>query len=231
MTDLQGHEPLIETPVSRGMLDAWRLALTRPNEAAYQGLAEDPRGGVGRAAAWTAVAALATTLIGLAGQGMYGGLARALSILQESAPTGDLTVISSASMAMVICSAPFAAAFSVLGLLLFAGALQFIAGALGGQGTFGKMAFVLAAISAPLSIASALLSLIPLVGACLALPLGVYGLALNLLAIKAVNRFGWGRSVTTLGVLLSLVALITLVVVLLSMQAHPTDFLRDWMGA
>ncbi len=213
---------------SHSMLEVWRLAITGPNELTYVSLAEDPRAGVGRAAAWTAAAALVTTLIGLAGQWLYGGIGRALAVLQESAPSADLTAFSSAGLAMALCLVPLAAASSVLGLIVTAGLLQFIAGAFGGEGTFGKLAFTLAAYSAPMSIISALLTLVPLVGLCLGLPLGIYGLALNLLAIKAVNRFSWGRAAATLALFFVLVVMVCLVLGLLLLRAIPPELLQDW---
>jgi len=228
VTELESPASANAEPGARGMLETWRLALTRPNEVTYQSLAEDPHAGVGRAAAWTAVAALITSLLSLFGQWLYGGIGRALALMQETAPSADLTAFSSAGLAMVLCLAPFAVVGSVLGQLLYAGALQFIAGAFGGEGTFGKLAYTLAAYGAPLSIVGGLASLIPMAGLCLALPLGIYGLALGLLSIKVVNRFSWGRAVASLGLLWMIVVVVSLVLGLLLVRALPPEYLQGW---
>ncbi|MDD5466364.1 MAG: hypothetical protein PHS96_01020 [Anaerolineales bacterium] len=44
-------------------------------------------------------------------------------------------------------------------------------------------------------------SAIPLVN-CLALPLGLYGLVLNVIAIKAVNQFSYGKAIATLALII-----------------------------
>jgi hypothetical protein len=71
-----------------------------------------------------------------------------------------------------------------------------------------------AAFSAPIAIAGSLLAFIPLVNICLALPLLAYSLALNLLAIKVVNRFGWGKAVATLATMTVIMILLVGVIIL-----------------
>lgn len=115
------------------------------------------------------------------------------------------------------CSArsPWAPSSSVAGLFLYAGIIQCIAGAFGGQGSFARLAYAKAAFTAPLTIVGGFVSLILFVNLCLALPLSVYSLALNLLALKAVNRFTWGWAAATIGVFVLISALFAVVLWLL----------------
>jgi len=92
------------------------------------------------------------------------------------------------------------------------------------------MAYILAANSTSLSIVSGLLSLIPFGSLSLALPLGIYGLALDLSAVRAVNRFSGGRAVATPALLVVLVVTVALVVLPLTLRALPTDFPRSGAG-
>ena len=68
----------------------------------------------------------------------------------------------------------------------------------GGRGTNDQLAYVFAAISVPYSLISSifvLLSIIPYVGICFRIILGLAGLYilfLQIMATKAVNQFGWG---------------------------------------
>jgi hypothetical protein len=71
----------------------------------------------------------------------------------------------------------------------------------GGTGTYDQLAYVLAAIAAPLTILGGILSLfgaIPYAGLCFGLLgflVGIYILVLQLMAIKGVNHIGWGGAI------------------------------------
>jgi hypothetical protein len=70
-------------------------------------------------------------------------------------------------------------------------------------GTFDKLAYASAAISVPFSLLTGVLTLfaaIPFVGLCtgiISLLLSFYVLFLQITAVKAVNRFGWGAAIGT----------------------------------
>jgi len=78
--------------------------------------------------------------------------------------------------------------------------VQWIAKLFGGTGTYEKLLYAMAAITVPFSIASSLLVLlgvIPYVGACfgiLSFGLSIYALVLQVMAVKGINRFGWGQA-------------------------------------
>jgi hypothetical protein len=118
---------------------------------------------------------------------------------------------------VLLCFIPLAAGLAVLGLIISTGILQFVAGALGGVGSFRKLFFATASYSSPITLFGSILGAIPVVGGCLALPLSLYSLYLNALAIKSVNRFGWGSTIITMFVPALIVILITAVVFLLVM--------------
>jgi len=73
-----------------------------------------------------------------------------------------------------------------------------------GTGTFSQLAYTMAAISVPFTLVSSLLtpfSAIAVVGICtglISLALGIYAIVLELMAIKAVNKFGWGQAAGSL---------------------------------
>ena len=115
------------------------------------------------------------------------------------------------SLFILACGLPFTVIASILGMLLFAGLIHFIAGALGGSGSFRQLLYVFAVISAPFSIVSALLGLIPFVN-CLTIPLALYVVVLNILAIKVVHRISWGAAMGTIIVLLFVFVLFAVVI-------------------
>jgi hypothetical protein len=93
-----------------------------------------------------------------------------------------------------------------------------VARALGGVGTFSQLAYAIAAYTAPISIVATIIGAIPLVN-CLGIFIAVYAIGLNILSIKAVHKFSWGRavlsSVLIIGVLLAVAACLVIVVLAL----------------
>lgn len=212
---------------SLGWAQAWKTALTEPNEAAYQRLVEDPRASLGRAVVWTFVATCITSLLLLGIQFLFGGMFGTADELSLLVPQEDWPALSAVGLGAMACLVPFAGVFSAMGLVLYAAILQFIAGAFGGQGTVSRLAYALAAYSAPLAILTAFLALVPLVGSCVSLPLGIYGVVLNILAVKAVNRFGWGPALMTFVAWVVIVILISVVLGLLFYRAIPWETLLN----
>jgi len=99
-----------------------------------------------------------------------------------------------------ICGAPVGAVISTVVFAIFVGVVQLVAKMFGGQGTFDQLAYTIAAIVTPFYLVSGLLALlgaIPYVGLCFALVAllaGLYVLALEVMAVKGVNQFGWGQA-------------------------------------
>jgi hypothetical protein len=65
---------------------------------------------------------------------------------------------------------------------------------LGGTGTFEKLFYGFAAYGAPLGLVTSALGAIPFLG-CLAFPLGIYGIVLNVIANQAANEYDTGKAV------------------------------------
>jgi uncharacterized membrane protein len=78
--------------------------------------------------------------------------------------------------------------------------IQWIAKLFGSAGAYEKLLYAFAAITVPFTIVSSLfvlLSAIPFVGICtglISIVLSIYVLVLEVMAVKAVNRFGWGQA-------------------------------------
>jgi len=78
--------------------------------------------------------------------------------------------------------------------------IQWIAKLFGGTGNYEKLLYAFAAITVPFTIVSSLfvlLGVIPFVGICtgvISFGLSIYALVLQVMAVKAINRFGWGQA-------------------------------------
>ena len=202
---------LSPTPANPPMsaIQVWLLAITRPSVAAYESIVRDPGASANRAYVWVFVSGLVSYAIALLGQWLLGGFGG--SSLYGTTGAGSPLIF-------VICGVPVGAVLSIVGLMITAGLSQAVAGALGGTGSYSKLAFAIAAYTAPLSLISSVLGVIPYVN-CLLVPLAIYGIVLNVTAVKAVNQFSWGKaivaSVVILAGVLFAVACVTIVILAL----------------
>lgn len=203
------HEPdphIISHPAaSLTWSEVWISALTRPSVATFEGFVQDPDATTRRAYNWVFISGLISYAITALGNMVF-------SAGTQSTPD------TSGTLGMLICVAPIVALGSVLGLALSAGITQWIASALGGTGTYSKLAYAFAAYLAPLALISGGLTSIPYLN-LLSIPLSIYGIVLNVIAVKAVHQFSWEKaiasSVLILVAILALVACMVIVVLAL----------------
>ncbi len=177
--------------------EAWIGAITRPSVETYERIANDPTASSGRAFTWVAVAGVIGYIIQIGGLLLLGG-----GMVQM----GSVFIT-------LLCGALIAVVGAVIGLIIVAGITQAIAGALGGTGSFEKLAYAIAAYSAPMSIITAVIYLIPCVNLALLL-LAIYGIVLNVIAVKAVNQFGWGEAIASSVIILVGICILAAVVVI-----------------
>ncbi len=188
------------------IFQVWINAVTKPNEATYAAIANAPNATTTNAIIWVAIGSLISSFLTLLSPGP--NLAYLRQFLQQQGVNNEFTnALGSGSagigakIGQLVCGAPIAAIFAVLGFLIAVALIQWVARMFGGHGTFEKLAFTFAAITAPMSIVAGILSLlgaIPFIGLCfglLGLAAGIYSLVLEIIACKAVNRFDWGPAV------------------------------------
>lgn len=170
--------------------EIWMDALIKPNVETYQGFGRHPNASAMRGFLWLFLAYLISTLISVMGAAFLGSLS---TILGDQGP-GAAPGFAGLSGLTLLCLAPLGAVFGVLALAIIAGISNLIARAVGGTGSFGQLVYAFAAYLAPLTIISSVLGIVPLLN-CVTIPLGFYGLFLNILAIKAVHDISWGKAV------------------------------------
>jgi len=205
-------------PPSLPFYEVWNIALRRPTLESYERLLQDPNATLGRAVVWLLVVGAISGLLSAASQfvwmqlmgssafSQFAGAAQALP--QQLAPAGL------GMAAALVCAIPISAIAVVLGQMLYFGLVHFTASAFGGQGTFSQMMYANTAYYAPITLISSLLSLIPC-AACLAVPLGIYAIALQFLAVRAATKLGWGGAIGSVLVVMFLFILIAVVLTLL----------------
>ena len=178
-------------------ISTWREAITRPSEQTFARIALSPDAKVSTALLWIFLGSLVSFFLASLVQG-----AVMRQFLQNSDLGGNgVPAGLGGGLVTAICGAPIAALVSVVIFAIFVGVVQLVAKMFGGTGTFEQLAYATAAIATPFSLISGvltLLSAIPYVGLCfglVSLIAGVYVIALDVMAVKGVNQFGWGPAI------------------------------------
>jgi len=228
VTTLTPTPGLAEIPPTFSWFDAWRVALTRPSLATYTDLLLDPKVSLRRAIAWLFSASLLSYLIGVGIQAVIlpGMLSEVIHEAAETAPTG-VSLTPTVVLVLSLACTPFLAGFVLLTYLVGFGIIHFIASALGSEGSYTELVYAHAAYLAPTTLLTTLLGTIPVVN-CLTLPLGLYAIGLQLMALKAATRMGWGR---VFAALLIVGLLFGLVVVVLGLAVFAPELERWLTGA
>lgn len=207
MDQMPPNTPVMESkPGPSGWSAVWMQALTKPNEKTFVEITENPNVSSRTAYIWIFIAgtisgviqALATSIRVAAGVGspfqQIPGLEQYFP--QTTGGGGSIGI----SLVSGLCVSPVAGLISVVLFSLLVAIIQWIAKLFGGTGTYEKLLYAFAAITVPFTIISSLFTLltsIPFVGICVgALSIGfsIYALVLQVMAVKAVNRFGWGQA-------------------------------------
>lgn len=203
----QSNPPMMadpDFPAPQGALPVWIKVFTQPGERTFLEITDHPEAKARSAYIWVFLAGTLSALISSLVQ-----FIGTLIGLQQVAPDfgqiqGMPQVVGTAGLLGAVCGAPLAGLFSVIGFAIGAAIIHATARFFGGQGSFDRLAYAFGAIAAPISLISGLatlLNIIPLAALCtlpVILILGLYGLFLEVAAIKAVHRCGWGEATAAL---------------------------------
>jgi hypothetical protein len=174
-------------------IDIMIKALTQPNEPGYTQIANDPGVSIGRAALWYTLSALFAVFITLALNFVFNPTV--FNSLRDLGLSGnDTAAFGAVAVGFLICLIPVGAVFSTISLMIGTAINQLIARMFGGKGSFGQLFYTYSAFLTPLMPVSALLGSIPFVS-CLSIFLTVFIIYLQVLSVKAANRFGWGPAI------------------------------------
>jgi hypothetical protein len=189
-----------------GWPPVWMKAVTKPRAEAFVEITQGPEATSRTAFIWvflvgtlsTIVSGLLTAILraaGFSGTQMIPGLE---GLTGAGAEAGGTSI---ASLLVTVCVSPLAGVVAMIFFAIGVGIVQWVAKLFGGTGSFDKLAYAVAAISVPFSLVSmvlAPLSVVPYLGICsglLSFVAGIYVLVLEIMAVKGVNRFGWGPAV------------------------------------
>jgi len=184
--------------VSLPFYRVWWQAVSAQSVAGYASIFDDPDAGAGRAFEWIAYISVVTGLLSplvILTNPQFAELRAMPEFQQFTARLGMTTLMVVLGLGMAILT-PL---LSVIGLAINAWIYNLLAILFGGKGTFSRTAYALGAYMAPVSLTATMLNIIPVVGTCLAAPIGIYSIVLNARALMASHDLPVGRA---LGVIL-----------------------------
>ena len=187
-------------PASQGALPVWTKVFTRPNERTFLEITDHPEAKAKSAYIWVFLAGTLSALI----NSLVQFIATLIGLQQAMPEFGQVPgmsgAVGAAGLFSAVCGAPIAGLFSVIGFAIGVAIIQATAKFFGGQGSFDRLAYAFGAIAVPFSLISGLmapLNVIPFAAFCILpvlLGLGLYVMFLQVTAIKAVHRCGWGEA-------------------------------------
>lgn len=200
MSDQMSNAPMMQAG-STSFFQTWIEALTKPNEQTYAAIAASPKAKAMTAYIWVFVTSLIASFISLLVQGAtLRSRLEAAGVGADQFRGGGLGGVA----ITLLCGTPILAVLGTVFFAIGAALVQWIAKMFGGKGNNDQLAYTLAAIGAPYSLVSAVfavLGAVPVVGICIgiiALVASIYVIVLELMAVKAVNGFGWGPAIGSL---------------------------------
>jgi hypothetical protein len=208
MSQMPSNAPIMESkPGPAGWLPVWIKAVTQPNEQTFIDITSSSDATTRTAFIWVFIAGTVAGILQAISRAIIlaiGGVPQMPipgmeQFMQQSGGTDPAAI--GVSLITGLCLSPVAGLVSILFFAIGVAIVQWIAKLFGGVGTFEKLAYALAAITVPFTLVSSIFSLfsaIPFVGICtgiISLGLSLYAIVLQITAIKAVNRFGWGPAI------------------------------------
>lgn len=188
-----------------GMIQTWIAVLTKPGEEIFEQEQNSPQANITTALIWVVIAAVVTAVLGFVQSLLFTPSAQQMMDLFDQM---DLPPESAAMMEQMFTGgmlAGLSGAGAFLGIILTplffligTGIIHLIANVLRGQGDFGRFAYLSAAIQSPISIVTAFLGFVPVVGGCVVFLLNIYSLVLYYFAIKVAYRLTSGRAITVI---------------------------------
>ena len=197
----QSNAPMLPPPSGFSeWMTVWREALTRPSDQTFARIGLSPNAKASTGLLWVFLGSLVNFFLASLVQG------RLMAQMMQNSDLGIEGIPAGAGGGLMaaICGAPIGALLSTVLFAIAIGVVQLIAKMFGGRGTFDQLTYAIAAIVAPFSIISGLLTLlsaVPYAGFCfglLGLVAGLYVIALEVMAVKGVNQFGWGAAAASL---------------------------------
>lgn len=186
------------------MWQTWLKATTSPNDATFAELRLKPEANITTAIIWMAIYGAVAAVVGIIGglifantmSSMMPGILEQLELPPAEAAQAEqaLRLFTGGGFGMAGFASLANIVLAPLFFLIGVGIYFLLARVLGGNGDFGRYAYLNAAFAAPLGILTALLSLVPF-ASCISPLISIYSLVLVYFATKAEHQLSGGRAI------------------------------------
>lgn len=179
-----------------GAIETWRRVLTQPGEPVFEQEKVNPNGTLQTALIWMVIAGVVAAIFGWFASLI--GASTASAMLSQGLPPEARAQIGPL-IGAITGGAGIAAIIMVpVGFLIGTFIIHLIAKMLGGQGDYGKFAYLASTYQAPLTMASSILSIIPFLGGCIGFLIVIYTYVESYFAVKANYGLTSGKAIATI---------------------------------
>lgn len=179
------------------MIETWRRVVLQPGEEVFQQEKTSPNANLQTAVIWMVIAGVVAAIFGFI-QGLTAAGSVNMILDQADLPR-DVAAQLRPLIGSMVGAGGLAAIITVpLFFLIGAGIYHLLARVLGGEGDYGIFAYLLATFQAPITMASAILGIVPFLGGCLAFLLTIYSLVMTYFAIRVNYNLPGGRAIAVL---------------------------------
>ncbi|MEZ4707494.1 MAG: Yip1 family protein [Caldilineaceae bacterium] len=183
-------------------MQTWIAAVSNPNEEFYEAERIKPDANIGTAVIWVIIATVIAavlgalrTVIGINAMGGMDQLFSQMDLPPEVAQQMSQILSGGAGAGLAIGAIVTSLILTPIFFLIGVGIFYLVARMLGGQGEFGRYAYLLSAFYAPLTVVSAVLGLVPLLGGCVTFIIALYQVVLTYFATKVEHRLTSGKAI------------------------------------
>lgn len=198
----------------------WLNVLTHPEEATFEQERIKPNANLSTALIYIIIGAVVSAILGFIGVGLT--LPNQMMMVQQMLAQAELPPEVKSQLGglftggfmtgMAGVGGVASIIWAPIGFLIGVGILYLIARLLGGTGDFGNYAYLIATFQAPLTIAEALVGLVPFLGGCVVAILSIYGLVLTYFATKVAHNLTSGRAIAVILIPIGVAILLALCV-------------------
>ena len=187
-----------------GMIQTWIDVLTHPGEEIFETEGAKDQAKLSTAVIWIIISTVIVALLGfLRRQLVFGGTDFGALLEQANLPpeaTEQLSAMFESGLLSGLANGAGLASVVITPIvfLIFVGIYHLIARVLGGQGEYGKYAFLIASFQAPIAVLVSVLSFVPWIGSCFGAFISIYGLVLAFFATKVNYQFSAGKAFAVL---------------------------------
>ncbi len=217
------------------MFQVWTKVLTNPREETFLEERQSPQANLKTAIIWIIIAGVIAAIFGAIGAGINSVFHLGGSSMGSILSDIDMPPEARRQLVGILAGRAAGTGAGIFGALcgtffivpiffLISSAIYFaIAKMFGGEGDFEKQTYLLATFTAPITIANAVIGVIPFLGGCVTFFISIYQLVLTYFAIKAEHNLSSGKALMTV--------LLPVLIIFLCVACGVVAFMVTIMGA